>query len=260
MQNGPLYFRDAAPQTKPSLVDRHSPLCVASIPVGKTRPVHTADADFPRFVMRFGDTLQKGSANFSVGAKHRVRRMTRFDAGDGSMQITVRDLAVPATAVAERNMSIAVARDLMLRWNASETYVVDRRGKLLGVVPDYEFLKAELSGVSADESVSTLLSTKVESVEVDADVATVFAKFREGWCGRMAVTDKGRLIGRLTRSEVLRLVVHLRQIASVTEVTADAAIVRPHFAGRRDRLTPVRKASRSKRTNGPRKLRRLLAG
>jgi len=176
------------------------------------------------------------------------------------MRITVRDLAVPVAAVAERSMSIAVARDLMLRWNASEAYVVDRRGKLLGVVPDYEFLKAELSGVSTEEPVSTLLSTKVESVEADADVASVFSKFREGWCARIAVTDRGRLIGRLTRSEVLRLVTHLRQIASVTEVTADAVVSRPHFAGRRDRLTPVRKTSRSKRTNGPRKLRRLLAG
>jgi Mg/Co/Ni transporter MgtE len=210
--------------------------------------------------MPFGDTLQKGSANFPGGAKHRVRRKTRFDAGDGSMRITVRDLTVPATAVAERNMSIAVARDLMLRWNANETYVVDRRGKLLGVVPDYEFLKAELAGHPTDEPVSTLLSTKVESVEADADVATVFSKFREGWCTRIAVTDKGRLIGRLTRCEVLRLVVHLRQIANVTEATADAAISRPHFESRRERLTPVRKTSRSKRTHGPRKLRRLLAG
>jgi Mg/Co/Ni transporter MgtE len=176
------------------------------------------------------------------------------------MRITVRDLIVPATAVAERSMSIAVARDLMLRRNANEAYVVDRRGKLLGVVPDYEFLKAELGGTNPDAPVSTLMSPKVESVEADADVATVFSKFREGWCARIAVTDKGRLIGRLTRSEVLRLVVHLRQIASVTEATADAAISRPHFKGRRERLSPVRKTPKSTRSNGPRKLRRLLAG
>jgi CBS domain-containing protein len=212
------------------------------------------------FVLPFGDTLRKGSANFAGGAKHRVRRTTRPHAGDGSMQITVRDLAVPAVAVAEQKMSIAAARDLMLRWNASETYVVDRRGKLLGVVPDYEFLKAELGGTSSEKPIGTLVSTKVEAVEADADVATVFTKFRESWCGRIAVTDKGRLIGRLTRAEVLRLVVHLRQIASVTEITADVAISKPHFGGRRERLTPVRKTSRAKRSNGPRKLRRLLAG
>ncbi len=175
------------------------------------------------------------------------------------MRISVRDLAVPAVAVAEQKMSIAVARDLMLRWNASETYVVDRRGKLLGVVPDYEFLKAELAGASADEPVSTLLSTKIESVEADADIATVFSKFREGWCARIAVTDKGRLIGRLTRAEVLRLVVHLRQIANVTEATAEAPRG-PHFKALRDRLTPVRKMPKATRSSGGRKLRRLKAG
>ncbi|MBA3314391.1 MAG: CBS domain-containing protein [Planctomycetaceae bacterium] len=176
------------------------------------------------------------------------------------MRITVRDLAVPAVAVAEQKTSIAAARDLMLRWNASETYIVDRRGKLLGVVPDYEFLKAELAGASSSEPISTLLSTKVESVEADADIATVFSKFREGWCARIAVTDKGRLIGRLTRAEVLRLVVHLRQIASVTEVTADAAIAGPHYNARRERLAPVRKMPKAARSTGGRKLRRLKAG
>lgn len=212
------------------------------------------------FVLPFGDTLRKGSANFPGGAKHRVRRKQRLEAGDGSMRITVRDLAIPAAAVAERSMTIGVARDLMLRRNANETYVVDRRGKLLGVVPDYEFLKAELAGTNADEPISTLVSTKVESVEADADVSTVFSKFREGWCARIAVTDKGRLIGRLTRSEVLRLIVHLRQIANVTEATADAAIARPHFRSRTERLTPVRKNSKATRASNGRKLRRLKAG
>lgn len=176
------------------------------------------------------------------------------------MRISVRDLAVPVVAVAGQRMSIAAARDLMLRWNASETYVVDRHGKLVGVVPDYEFLKAELAGTSANDSVSTLVSTKVESVEADADIATVFSKFREGWCGRIAVTDNGRLIGRLTRAEVLRLVVHLRQIACVTQATADAAIAGPHFRGRRERLAPVRKMPKAARSTSGRKLRRLKAG
>ena len=46
------------------------------------------------------------------------------------MRITVRDLMVPAAAVAEQTMSVAAARDLMLRWNAEEAYVVDLGGKL----------------------------------------------------------------------------------------------------------------------------------
>ena len=180
------------------------------------------------------------------------------------MRITVRDLMVPAAAVAEQTMSVAAARDLMLRWNAEEAYVVDLGGKLLGVVPDYEFLKAELGGLPGSSPVMALVSSKVESVDADADIATVPPKFREGWCGRIAVTENGRLIGRLTRSEVIRLVVHLRMIASVNETIAEEAALRgPHFAQRRERLAPIRKmskAAKASKSRGGRRLRRLAAG
>ncbi|HEX6987477.1 MAG TPA: CBS domain-containing protein, partial [Planctomycetaceae bacterium] len=162
--------------------------------------------------------------------------------------------------VTTERATIAAARDLMLRWNAGEAYVVDARGKLLGVVPDYEFLKAELGGVDGAAAVKSLVSAKVESVEADADIASVLPKFREGWCGRIAVTDRGRLVGRLTRSEVLRLVAHLRMVASVTEATAEAAIAGPHFGPRRERLAPVRKTPKATRARGGRKVRRLAAG
>lgn len=180
------------------------------------------------------------------------------------MRITVRDLMVPAAAVAEGSTSVAAARDLMLRWKAEEAYVVDHAGKLLGVVPDYEFLKAELAGASGAAAVKSLMSTRVEAVDADADVATVLTKFREGWCGRIAVTQKGRLVGRLTRSEVLRLVIHLRQIASVNEAVAEEATLRgPHFRPRKEKLAPVRKMSKGakmSKSSGGRRVRRLAAG
>lgn len=174
------------------------------------------------------------------------------------MRITVRDLMVPVAAIAKHNMTIAAARDLMLRWNATEAYVVDRGGKLVGIVPDYEFLKAELGDVCTSAPITTLLSTKLEAVDADADIATVLPKFRESWCGRIAVVEEGRLIGRLTRAEVTRLVVHLRQIAMVTEATADAAFSGPHFEAKRRRASSIRKMEKSPKTRG-RRIRRLAA-
>ena len=174
------------------------------------------------------------------------------------MRITVRDLMVPVAAVAKSTVSIAAARDRMLRWNASETYVVDRGGKLLGIVPDYEFLKAELGGLNETESVMALLSARVGAVEADADVATVLPRFREGWCSRMPVTENGRLVGQLTRNEVLRLVAHLREVAAVTEASVDAEIAGPHCEPKRERLTPIHRRQKSIAKTG-RKLRRLAA-
>lgn len=174
------------------------------------------------------------------------------------MRITVRDLMVPVAAIAKQTMTIAAARDLMLRWNATEAYVVDHGGKLIGIVPDYEFLKAELGDVCTSSPITTLLSTKLEAVDADADVATVLPKFRESWCGRIAVVEEGRLIGRLTRAEVTRLVVHLRQIASVTEATAEAAFDGPHFEPKRRRPASIRRMEKAPKSRG-RRLRRLAA-
>ena len=209
------------------------------------------------FVLHFGNAPGKGSADYRWDAMVRVTR-TAAVRMEHSMRISVRDLMVPVAALAKHTMTIAAARDLMLRWNAAEAYVVDRSGKLLGIVPDYEFLKAELNGIDGSESVMGLLSARVGAVDADADIATVLPKFRESWCGRMPVTEKGRLVGLLMRAEVIRLAAHLRQIASMTEAVADAEIAGPHFEPKRERLTPVRRASKNGRSRG-RRVRRLAA-
>ncbi len=167
------------------------------------------------------------------------------------MRIPVRDLMVPA-AKTTGDATIAAARSLMLRQGTDEVYIVDEAGMLRGIVADFEFLKAELSGIDGAAPLSSLASPKVESVEADEDVAGVFPRFREINCGRIAVVESGRLIGRLKRSEVLRLVLHLRDAVEMTEVTAGPRLAGPHFH-RRKRPTPVRRLPKS----GGRKRRRI---
>lgn len=176
------------------------------------------------------------------------------------MRITVRDLMMPAVS-ALGTTTVAAARSTLLRWNATELFVTATDGRLLGVVPDYEFLKAELAGLPADALVADLLSAKVETAEADADVATIVPKLRESWCGRVAVLEEGRLIGRVGRSDVLRLVVHLRDAANVTEASVERRIIaEPHFR-KRDRLAPVRKlaAKAERQPTSRRKVRRLAS-
>ena len=176
------------------------------------------------------------------------------------MRITVRDLMTPAVTAGE-TASVAAARSILLRWNATELFVVAGDGRLLGVVPDYEFLKAELTGLPGDAPITDLLCTKVETADADADVSAVVPKLRESWCGRIAVIEDGRLIGRIGRGDVLRLVVHLRQVSAVTEAVAERRIIaEPHFQ-KRERLAPVRKlAGRTqKKPTSRRKVRRLAS-
>ena len=80
------------------------------------------------------------------------------------MRISVVDLMSPA-AVAVFTATVSEARQILLRRDATEVYVVDANGKLLGIVPDYEFLKAELSAVAWNTPVTAIMSAKVETID-----------------------------------------------------------------------------------------------
>ena len=172
------------------------------------------------------------------------------------MQISVVDLMVAASVVHE-TATIDEARRALIRRQAQEVFVVDVDGRLRGVVPDYEFLKAEISGVSATESVIRLLSTRIETIESDADVFTLLPKFREAWCSRVAVVRRGRFVGQVRRGDVLRLILELQQVARMTEAVAEQQIIAgPYFERKRARLTPVKPLQRA----SGRRIRKLRAG
>ena len=135
------------------------------------------------------------------------------------MQISASDLMTPVHAVVHDTTTVAAAQSVLLRRGAAEVYVTDAAGRLRGVVPDYEFFKAELTGLDAQTPIVALMSAKLETAEATADIASVLPKFREAWCGRVAVLDQGRLVGRIGRLDALRLVAQLRRIATLSEAT-----------------------------------------
>jgi signal-transduction protein with cAMP-binding, CBS, and nucleotidyltransferase domain len=235
------------------------------MPANAAEPIHPGDpfhaSWFSGSACRFFAARCRKSTQTSLPRERsRLTQPQWFDSSEETaMRISVRDLTAPVTAVVNTHATIAVARDRLLRSNADAVYVVDDAGRLAGIVPDYEFLKAELCGVADTTVAASLASRKLESIDVDADIASVFGRFREARCSRIAVTENGRLVGRVTRTDVLRLVRHLRDVAAVTEVSAGAKLAGPHFHRRRPRLAPVRKISRSTAPTGHRKVRRLSA-
>ncbi len=128
------------------------------------------------------------------------------------MTLRVQDLmswhptAVPVTATIDEGLSV------MLRDEAPEVYVTDEDGRLAGLVPDFAFLKARLTWSPGNLAITTIMSRSVAAVTPDLPVCEILPLFREGRFQRVAVENRGRLVGQIGRSEILRILVVAEQL------------------------------------------------
>lgn len=105
-------------------------------------------------------------------------------------------------------MSLEDALILLVESDATELCVVDDRGRFEGIVTDFELLKSHLHNQLAGQCVGSLISRAVTVLSADVSIEQAVPMFRDGSCSRAYVCRDGRLLGRLSRSNVLR---HLAQ-------------------------------------------------
>ena len=145
------------------------------------------------------------------------------------MRLTVADLMTVRPVVVSPQCSADAAIDILSRHDAAELYVTDRAGRLLGVLPDYELLKAELSGDAHGATVEQLMSRGVPVFSPQTDAAEVARLFRDGRFRQFPVVQNGRLVGVITRADVVRLITVLRRIDSPLGNPKPEKIKRPRI-------------------------------
>jgi CBS domain-containing protein len=133
------------------------------------------------------------------------------------MRLTVSDLMTRRPVVVSPDCSADAALEILSRHEATELYVADKQGRLLGVVPDFELLKAELSGEASDATAEQLMSRSIPVFSPQSDAAEVARLFRDGRFCQFPVVAGGRLVGVVTRNDVVRLMAVLRRIDSPTK-------------------------------------------
>ncbi len=136
------------------------------------------------------------------------------------MRMTVADLMCETPVTVGPECTADEALEAFFEYETSELYVIDQSGRLLGVLPDYELLKVQLSGEARNTCVEQLMSRSVPVVTHESDAAEVARSFRNSSCCRIPVVKAGRLVGVVTRADVLRLMAVLRRIDPVEKNSA----------------------------------------
>ena len=119
----------------------------------------------------------------------------------------IRDFMATQVVTLAPDLEILRAMELLLQKKFSGAPVVDENGKLLGVLSKKDCLKAALNasyhqqwgGVVAD-----YMSTSVESLDADLDLVAAAKRFLASHCRRFPVMEDGRMIGQISRVDLLR--------------------------------------------------------
>ena len=120
------------------------------------------------------------------------------------MRKTVADLMSVDFVTVTARMSLEDALNLLVASDLTELCVVEDTGRLAGIVTDFDLLKAHLNAELLGRSVSSMISRAVTLLPADALMDQAVPLFREGSCSRAYVCRDGQLLGRLSRSAVLK--------------------------------------------------------
>lgn len=121
------------------------------------------------------------------------------------MRKTIAELMSVDFVTVTAHMSLEEALILLLESDATELCVVDGQDRFEGIVTDYDLLKSHLnlSGQLASLRVGSIISRAVTVLPANAFIEQAIPLFRDGSCSRAYVCRDGRLLGRLSRSNVL---------------------------------------------------------
>lgn len=119
-------------------------------------------------------------------------------------------------------MPLSEALSLLVNSDATELCVVDEQGHFEGIVSDFDLLKSQLNGEIERQAVGSLISRAVTVLSADVCIDQAMPLFRDGSCSRAYICRNGRLLGRLSRSNVLsHLTQRDRNSSPVTEQPAN---------------------------------------
>ncbi len=105
---------------------------------------------------------------------------------------------------------IMKAVDFLLRHRVTGAPVVDSDGKLLGIITETDLLKLVTEGIqgqpATETTVAEYMTTNVVTVPPTVDIYYVAGIFLNKKFRRLPVVKDGRIVGAITRFDLLRII------------------------------------------------------
>ncbi|MEE4217497.1 MAG: CBS domain-containing protein [Xanthomonadales bacterium] len=105
---------------------------------------------------------------------------------------------------------ILKAVSFLLRHRVTGAPVVDYKGKLLGIITESDLLRLISEGVGSkppkEAKVADFMTSEVVTVPSTTDVYFVAGVFNRNRFRRLPVVDDGRVVGAITRYDLLRVI------------------------------------------------------
>jgi len=121
--------------------------------------------------------------------------------------ITVREFMAANLVTFTPDMEILRAIHALVEKRISGATVVDERGNVVGMLSEQDCMKVALHAAYHGElggRVSEYMSTEVKTIDVDASILEVAELFLNAPYRRYPVMDDNRLVGQISRRDVLR--------------------------------------------------------
>jgi CBS domain-containing protein len=122
----------------------------------------------------------------------------------------VKDIMTADVVFVDPDDRVERAIGLMLRHGVSGLPVVDSSGQLLGVVTEYDILGIVDDFFTEKNKVYHYMTRDIRTIDADASVSELATIFRERSIRRYPVVEDGRLVGIISRRELIRLVHDVR--------------------------------------------------
>ena len=119
----------------------------------------------------------------------------------------VRDFMDTVVPTVRPDMPILEAVDFLLSHHVTGAPVVNAEGTLLGMLTEKDCLRLLSTGVDGDLPTGTVkdfMTTKTDSVAPDMNVYFVAGLFLGANYRRFPVVEKGKLVGAITRFDILK--------------------------------------------------------
>ena len=127
----------------------------------------------------------------------------------------VRDLMDTTFVSLKPDMNISEAIDILMENRITGAAVVDDDNRVIGLLSELDCLKtllnAAYSHMPVTGVVSEYMTTDVFTIQADIDIFQLADLFLKQFYRRFPVVEDGKLVGQITRRDLLRLIQHYNQ-------------------------------------------------